>query len=87
MFLHFIVDLMMLKNSGIAFAVIPTVLILMIAVVLSVGCYRAFASGNMTSESPSTPTTTNPEKTTPRSCDEWWSPSMGLLPDCPTQDK
>jgi len=92
MFLRLIVNLMVLKNSGIPpLAVIPTVLILLLAFVLSVGGYRASASGNMTSgnmtsESPSTPTTTtNSEKTPPRSCDEWWSPSMGVLPDCPTQ--
>jgi hypothetical protein len=92
MFLRLIVNLIMLKNSGIPpLAVIPTVLILLLAFVLSLGGYRAFASGNMTSEmtseSPSTPiTTTNPEKTPPRSCDDWWSPSSGLLPDCPTKD-
>jgi antitoxin component YwqK of YwqJK toxin-antitoxin module len=87
MFLRLILNLMMLEKGVCAYAIMPVVIILTIAVVLSVGCYRAFASGNMTSENPPTPpNATNTEKTPPRSCDEWWSPSSGSLPDCPTKD-
>jgi hypothetical protein len=83
----------MLKTSSPVspFAVIPTVLFLIIAVMLSVGFSPLFAAGPMMIENPSTSTTTSTPGTgedgnrSPPICDEWWSPSFGSLPNCQKQ--